>query len=35
MAAFVVHLGISPTEYHALTIAERDAIAREARKRKG
>ena len=39
MAAFVVHMRMSPTEYKALTVLERDAIAKEFnranRKRKG
>lgn len=34
MAAFVVHIGISPSEYLALTLMERDAIAAAHRKRK-
>lgn len=33
MASFVVHLGMSPTEYKALTLGEREAIASAARKR--
>ena len=32
MATFVVHLRISPSEYKALTLAERDAIVREHNK---
>jgi hypothetical protein len=31
---FVVHLGMSPSEYWDLTLAQRDAILREANKRK-
>lgn len=34
MASFVVHLGMAPSEYKALTLGERDAIARVAQKRK-
>lgn len=34
MASFVVHLGMSPTEYFALTLGQRDAIVRETKKRK-
>jgi len=26
LAMFVVHLGVSPTEYRSLTLRERDAI---------
>lgn len=33
MAAFVVHLRMSPSEYLALTVLERDAIARVAKAR--
>lgn len=29
MATFVVHMHMSPTEYKALTLMERDAIAQE------
>lgn len=34
MASFVVGLGIAPSEYKALTLGERNAIADAARKRK-
>lgn len=31
---FVVHLGLTPDQYYALTMAERDAIVEAANKRK-
>jgi hypothetical protein len=34
MASFVVNVGMSPSDYYALTLGERDAISRAARKRK-
>jgi hypothetical protein len=34
MASFVVNLRMAPSEYYALTLGERDAIARAAKKRK-
>lgn len=34
MASFVVHLKMSPSEYKALTVMERDAILTTARNRK-
>jgi hypothetical protein len=34
MAAYVTNLGMSPSEYRNLTLGERDAIAKAARKRK-
>lgn len=34
MAVFVVQIGMAPSEYNALTFGEREAILREARRRK-
>lgn len=34
MAKFVVHLGMTPTDYRSLTIAQRAAIVAEANRRK-
>jgi hypothetical protein len=34
MAEFVVHIGMAPSEYKTLTLGERTAILRAARKRR-
>jgi hypothetical protein len=33
MAAFVVHMGLSPTEYRSLTFYEREALIKEHNKK--